>query len=348
MSRFYCGDELMARHYNFNFICGSRLGGKSTWAQKYAIKRAIKSKIINGEAEHKFAILVRYDKDVDTLCKTYFNNTMKMFYPDFIIDYRARRFYLIVPGKNEIKPILIGYGFALANATKMKSTSYPDIDTIIMEEFMNMEGKYIKSQANPELEVEMFISLFSTIARGNGHQFRPWVRCFLISNNFYLDNPYFKYFDLIEPIVTNPTKRFYERKKEPKCIVEMLQNDINLGVGRDDLYKGSKFVDMQNELKIEKGINIKKSVLQLSLDNREFLTVSRYNESFIIQTNGRNPKPDCAVYSCSEIKKAGFIHTDEWRRSPMHMLLLQEYNNNSLYYDKLETYIQFKNILAAI
>lgn len=348
---YYCGDELMARHYNINMICGSRLGGKSTWVQKYIIKRAMKAKMIKGIAQNQFALLVRYDKDLTgptALPVTYFDNTMMMFYPQFEIKYEAGKFYLQLKGNDKVRT-LIGYAFALSNATKMKSTSYPLINTMVMEEFMNMEGKYIKSQQNPELEVELLISLFSTVARGNGKQFRDNVRCFLISNNFYLDNPYFKYFDFISQIVQNPTKRFYYKNTDQiKCIVEMIRNDINLGIGRDDTYKGSKFIDMQNELRYMSSNNVKKVLFQISLDNREFLNFARYNDSYAVFSNGNIVRPDCMVWSCSKIKRQGISDMKELKKMLNWKVMVQEYNDNTLYYDRLETYILFKNILENV
>lgn len=350
MGKYYNGDELLSRHYNINFVCGSRLGGKSTWAQKYVLRKAIKSWKRNGRKEKcldQFAVIVRYERDIDILCKTYFENTIKQWYPEFDIRYEAKRFRIYTHwGKEELR-CTIGYAFALNNATKMKSTSYPYINTMIMEEFMNIEGKYIKSVAEPELEVELMVSLFSTIARGNGMQFRPWVRVLCISNNFYLDNPYFKYYGLIQDIIDNPDKRFYEKKTEPKCIVEMIKSDIDIAVGRDSKHQGSKFIDMQNQLNIAKNPVINQVTVQLSHDNRTFYNVARYNDSLIIFSNGSKVRPEAQVFSCSTIKKQGISHINELKNKRLWMYLIQEYNNNKLYFDCLESYIGFKNILQS-
>ena len=356
MGKYYNGDELLSRHYNINFVCGSRLGGKSTWAQRYVLRKAIKNIKKNFknniiECTDQFAILVRYEKDIDILCKTYFNNTLEQWYPGFHLEYEAKKFYFTqsyedIKGNEVERKILIGYAFALNNATKMKSTSYPNINTIIMEEFMNLEGKYIKSKEEPELEVELLISLFSTIARGKGRQFRDDVRVLCISNNFYLDNPYFKYFDLIQTILDNPNKRFYEKKTEPKCIVEMIKADIDISVGRDSKHQGSVFIDSQNQLRIVKDPVVNMVPMQLSMDNREFLNVARYNDSFIIFTNKDKIRPNTEVYSCASIKRQGISHISIFKKSKAFIQLVNEYSNNNLFYDCLETYIIFKNILA--
>ena len=228
--KYYNANELLSRHHTINMICGDRFGGKSTCIQRYAIKRAIKF-IKGNDKGGQFAVLVRYDKDKKLLCETYFDNTMLMWYSDYELKYTRGQFLL--KRKDEELWKVVGYAFALNEATKRKSTSYPFITTMILEEFMNLEDKYIKSKSNAELEVELLISLYSTIARGNGKQVRDDVKVFLISNNFYINNPYFKYFGLIEKIVKNPFKRFYEQNFSPKVLVEMTHNDVSLNIRRD-------------------------------------------------------------------------------------------------------------------
>ena len=340
--KYYNANELLSRHQTINMICGDRFGGKSTCIQKYTIKRAIEFLKHNAKGG-QFAVLCRYDKDKKLLCETYFENTMLMFYKDYELKFARQKFYMKKKSTDNWQ--VVGYAFALNEATKRKSTSYPHITTIILEEFMNLEDKYIKSKQNPELEVELLISLYSTIARGNGQQVRDNVKVFLISNNFYINNPYFKYFNFIEKIINNPFKRFYESKTIPKAIIEMTHNDIKLDIGRDDINKGNKFIDMQNELKLIKKPAVKNILFQISLDNREFLNVANYNDGNIIFTNGDKVRADALTFSCSDIKKEGILSINTLKKQETYKKLLEAFNNNWLYYDKLDTYITLYNIL---
>ena len=344
MSKYYNGDELLSRHYAINFICGDRFGGKSTFAQKYVLKRAIEyyKHQDNDKYKKEFAVLTRYDKDILMLCNTYFNNTMDMFYKDYELKFERKKFWLKKKTDSEDSWLLVGYGFALNQATKMKSTSYPYITTLIMEEFMNLEGKYIKSASNPDLEVELMISLYSTIARGNGKQVRDNVRVFCISNNFYLNNPYFRYFGLIERIAKNPFKRFYELKTEPTACVEMTHNDVHLSIGRDDINKGNKFIDMQHQLHIIK-FNTKKVNYQLTFDNKTYLSVCDINDSIGIYQD--EMRPDKLIFSCSEIRKSGHSGIKLFKTLPAYKGLFALFDSNSIYYDKLESYIALYNII---
>lgn len=345
MSKYYSGDELLSRHYNLNFICGDRFGGKSTFAQKYILKRAIEyyKHPSSDKYKQEFAVLVRYDKDINTLCNTYFNNTMDIFYKDYELKFEKKKFWLHKKNSSD-NWLMVGYGFALNQATKMKSTSYPYITTMVMEEFMNLEGKYIKSASNPELEVELLISLYSTIARGNGKQVRDNLRVLCISNNFYLNNPYFRYFNIIDKISANPFKRFYEFKTDPKCLVEITHNDVHISMGRDDINKGNKFIDMQHQLKLLQSFNVKKLLFQLTFDNKTILSVCRINDSIGV-FESENWRDGCMHISCSEIKSKNYIDIAFFKKLEHYKQLLNLFNMNEIYYDKLQSYITLFNIL---
>lgn len=342
INKYYNANELLSRHHTINMICGDRFGGKSTCIQRYTIKRAIEFLKHNAKGG-QFAVLVRYDKDKKLLCETYFENTMLMWYSDYELRYYRGLFQMRLKDTEEWTTV--GYAFALNEATKRKSTSYPFIKTIILEEFMNLEDKYIKSKSNAELEVELLISLYSTIARGNGKQVRDDVKVFLISNNFYINNPYFKYFNLIDKIIKNPFKRFYEMNGKPRVLAEFTHNDISLNIGRDEINKGSKFIDLQNDIKFAKDIKNKEVLLQLSLDNREFLNIATYNDTNVVYSNGSKIRPNTLVFSCSEIKKEKIMSIKTLKNMDIYKKLLNSFNNNWLYYDKLETYITLYNIL---
>lgn len=371
--KYYNSDELFARHYNFNFICGDRFGGKSTNIQAKIIKRCIKytkkngklkedsatdiekakkevvKNAIKGQSRWQFAVFVRYDKDIKALCETYFDNTMMMWYPDYELIYEKRKFFL--RKKNTKEKILVGYGFALNQATKLKSTSYPFIQYIIMEEFLNIENKYIKSQADPELEPRLLVSAFQSIARGNGKQFRDDVRVICISNNYYLNNPYFRYFNLIDRIVKSPFQRFYEqRENDPEndkipCIVEMTHNDLKT-IGKGDIDKGGKFVEMSHQIKYVKDVNIdiKNVLMQLTFDSKKYLNIVQYNESLLLYEYDSKIK-NIPTYTCSEMKKAGHWYIDEFWRKDSSDTLIAKFDRNDLYFDKLDSYITLYNII---
>lgn len=341
-NKFYKLDNILSQHYTLNMICGDRSAGKTTAVQKYVLKRAISKK-------EEFAVIVRYDRDMRDLCETYFDNTLEMFYPDYDIVYMRKRFYL-VNKKTEEKRV-IGYCFALNMATKKKSTSYPHINTLIFEEFTNIEDKYIKSQNNAELEVELLLSLYSTIARGGGRQLREEVKIIMISNNYYLNNPYFRYYKLIDKIVKDPFRKFYYAgdgsPKSPKAIVEITHNEnkLNYDIARDDTMIASSFNDLRNEIKIIKQPKVNRINMQLTLDNTNFISIANYNDSYIIMKDSYRQGNLC--FSCSDIKKQNIfsINTLKALYVDMYKTLTIFFDNNWLLYDSVDTYITLYNII---
>ena len=340
---YYNADNLLSRHYTLNMICGDRNAGKSTCFQRYAIKRAIKF-YNNSKGGSQFAILTRYDKDKKILCDTYFNNTMEMFYKDYELVYKRKLFYL--RHKKSKKQVIVGYAFALNEATKLKSTSYPHIDTIIFEEFLNIENKYIKTKENAELEVELLISLYSTIARGNGKQVRYDVKLFLISNCYNINNPYFTYFDFVNDIVKDPFKTFYAKNNgKVKALIEMTHNDIYLDFVKKSINKGNKFTDLQNEIKVVKNAGVKdnKIFMQITLDNENYISIAPYNDNYIVL---KTPELKNVIkFTCSAIMKKGLYDFGTFKRNNEFKSLQMAFNNNMLYFDNYNTFLTFYNIM---
>lgn len=340
---YYSLNELMSRHYTINMICGTRNAGKSTAVQKYAIKRAINYYNQN-KTGSQFAMIVRYDTNCKLMCDTYFNNTMEQFYPDYEMKYSNRKFYL--KHKKQNKKTEVGYAFALNKASDYKSSSYPHINTILFEEFLNIKNQHISNKEQPELEVELLLSIWSTIARGAGKKLRDDVRCFLVANCYYINNPFFRYFKLIDDIVKNPFQRFYIKGNKPKVLLEITHQDLNLNFTRDGIATGTNFVDMQNELKIINKPIVNEVLFQLTLDNREFLNVARYNDGIIVFSNRNKIRNNVMVFSCSDIKRKGIYNIKTFKALNQYKMLSEQFNNNWLYYDSIQTYIYLYDILA--
>lgn len=342
--KYYNGDKLLSRHYMVNVVCGSRFGGKSTWAQRYVIKRAIR------DHNNQFAVIIRYDSDKTEMCPTYFDNTMMMWYPDFELKYKKGQYWM--KNNKNGETWLAGYVFALSKATKMKSSSYPLINTMIYEEFINLEGKYIKNATNPDLEAELLISLIQTVFRGNGKQFRDDGRILCVSNAYGLNNPLFRYFGVIDKIIENPFKQFYEIREKrdkdgniekPAILIERVDNDIDDGFGSSN--SGSKWTDFRNELKIVKKPTVKKIYVQLSFDNKKFVNISKYNESLLATLTDKKDDKMYA-FSCSDVRKSGIFNIDVLKKEAAYKTIMDVFNKNTMYYDGLETYIELYNILS--
>lgn len=164
---------LDAKSHNclFNFILGSRGCGKSYSAKEMVVKNYTKN-------DKKFLYVRRYSTELKT-ASTYFADVARD--NELDIAYSHGQFLL------DKKPF--GYTIALSKAGILKSSSFPDVNIIIFEEFIIERGVY---HYLPN-EVVKFLELYETIARTRD------VQVFFLANPVEYSNPYFLYFDLKPP-----------------------------------------------------------------------------------------------------------------------------------------------------
>lgn len=254
----------------FNFIIGNRGGGKSYGVKEYVLKNFIKK-------HEQFAYVRRYKDDLIEPMKQFFKDVIQEF-PDYEYKIDNMKFYFRkklngddIEDKKERKEFLAwkdddicGYGFILSTASNKKSISYPNITTIMFDEFLLDKGnqRYIKN------EVSAFLNLYETIARpGSDHK---RVICFLLANAITVTNPYFLYFDLKLPykkdnndkwIWKHPTKpilvedvridKFIDRKKKTEfgtIIADTLYSDYS--IENKMMYDNDTFIEKRSKTSI--------------------------------------------------------------------------------------------------
>lgn len=161
-----------------NFIIGARGIGKSYAMKVHPVKRFLKY----GE---QFIYLRRYKPELRKVGQ-YFDNIRQEF-PDTEFKVKGREFY--INGK------LAGWAIPLSTWQSEKSNAYPNVTTIVFDEFLREKDNsgYLPN------EVEALLNLMDTVFRE-----RENVRCICLSNAVSVVNPYFLYFDL----VPNINKRF--------------------------------------------------------------------------------------------------------------------------------------------
>jgi hypothetical protein len=153
----------------FNFIIGNRGCGKTYSSKDYVINNFLK----NGS---QFMYVRRYDTELhkreqffnDIVGK--YNNEMKVSGYEALIDNKTAGFFM-----------------ALSKAKIEKSTSFPNVTTIIFDEFILDKGNYYYI---PD-EVTNFLELYETVARTRNN-----VRVLFLSNAITVTNPYFLFFHI--------------------------------------------------------------------------------------------------------------------------------------------------------
>lgn len=182
--QYYSLSNIMERNAHYNMIIGERSNGKTYSVLKYGLEKYIKT----GE---QMAIVRRWKDDFtgkrgavlfDALISN--NEIAKLSDNEWnTIYYFSGRWYLAKNEDGEVvkkdeKPL--AYGFAISSGEHDKSTSYPDITTILFDEFIT-RSTYIND------EFVLFMNILSTIIR-----MRDNVIIFMLANTVSKYCPYFQ------------------------------------------------------------------------------------------------------------------------------------------------------------
>lgn len=190
MGQFYDGTRLLSMmDINGNkpeiYMCTSnRSAGKTTWFNRYAVKKFI-------DKREKFGLLYRYNYELDNVADKFFKDINVLYFQNYTMrsERRANGIYhelfLTSPDTDE-KGINCGYALSLNSADQIKKNShlFSDIVRLIFDEFQSETDHYCPD------ELTKFISVHTSVARGQGKQVR-YVPVYMISNPVSLINPYY-------------------------------------------------------------------------------------------------------------------------------------------------------------
>lgn len=184
MSEYYDGTKLLSmKDINGNtpeiFICTTnRTGGKTTYFGRLLINRFKK------DWRNKFVLLYRYNYELPDVANKFFKDLNKLFFPDDEMKNESVSkgvyYNLYFNGVN------CGYAIALNGADQIKKYShvFSDVKSILFDEFQSETNRYCKD------ETKKFISVHTSIARGNGEMSR-YVPVYMLGNPVSIINPYY-------------------------------------------------------------------------------------------------------------------------------------------------------------
>lgn len=175
------------------FICTSnRSAGKTTYFSRLLLNRFI-------DKGDKFCLIYRYAYELTDIAGKFFKEIQTLFFPKYNLEEEKRaagkyiELYLVVNenGKNVRRSC--GYAVALNSADSYKKLShfFADVQRMMFDEFQSETNNYCPQ------EVQKFISLHTSIARGGGKQSR-YVPVYMLSNPVSIINPYYTLFGISE------------------------------------------------------------------------------------------------------------------------------------------------------
>jgi hypothetical protein len=181
--KFYSLKNILSKDAQYNIIFGERSNGKTYSVLKYGLEKFCKT----GE---QTAIVRRWSEDFkgkrgSTMYQALVNNNEieKLTEGKWTdVYYYSGRWYLCKYNEKEERTVLekpIAYAFALGSMEHDKSTSYPEINTILFDEFLT------RTMYLPD-EFVLFMNVLSTIIRH-----RKNVKIFMLGNTVNKYCPYF-------------------------------------------------------------------------------------------------------------------------------------------------------------
>lgn len=175
------------------YICTTnRTGGKTTYFNRLAVNRFLKS-------GKKFALLYRYNYELSDVGDKFFKDIQRLFFKHYKMTAvnKAKGIYAELFLRNmqeysddedDDKYIgeSCGYAITLNSADQIKKYShlFSDVDMIIFDEFQSETNHYCPN------EIKKFLSVHTSIARGNGEQVR-YVPVYMLGNQVSIINPYY-------------------------------------------------------------------------------------------------------------------------------------------------------------
>ncbi len=236
--KYYELDNILAKNAHYNFVIGERSNGKTTAVLRHIVKdyyetgrrgaivRQMEEDIKGHKGASLFAGMISAGM-IDELTDGEFQG----------VKFHNRAYYL--GRQNEMGEWIyekepFAHIFAVSQAIHYKSNSYPNVGTIMFDEFMRQDHVYLVD------EVVQFLNLVSTIVREKNDAI-----IFLIANTVSWNSPYFKKFGLknvsqMKPgtIATVEYKRKRPTGKElvMTVAIEYCENTASYGGKASDVY----------------------------------------------------------------------------------------------------------------
>ena len=183
MGNYYDGTKLLSlTDINGNrpeiYMCTTnRTGGKTTYFGRLVVNRFL-------DKREKFGLLYRYNYELDECADKFFKDIGELFFNGYTMTSkkRAKGIYheLYLNGEP------CGYAVSINSADQIKKNShfFSDVKRLIFDEFQSESNTYCPN------EIKKFISVHTSMARGQGEQNR-YLPVYMLSNPVSIINPYY-------------------------------------------------------------------------------------------------------------------------------------------------------------
>lgn len=194
MPKYYDGTKLLSmkdidgKTPEIYMVTSNRTAGKTTYFNRLVFNRFLKK-------GNKFMLVYRFKDELDGCADKYFKDIHDLFFPQYEVysNKRANGSYheIFCKRVGDENGVPCGYAVALNSADKLKKLShfFSDTHSMLFDEFQSETNNYCPS------EVEKFISVHKTVARGQGKMTR-YVPVYMCANPVTILNPYYTEMDI--------------------------------------------------------------------------------------------------------------------------------------------------------
>jgi len=269
------------------YICTTnRTGGKTTYFNRLAVNRFMK----NGS---KFALIYRYNYELDDIADKFFKDIKGLFFSHYNMfsERRANGIFhelFIMEDDDHETAKSCGYAITLNSADQIKKYShlFSDVEFMIFDEFQSETNHYCTD------EIKKFLSVHTSIARGQGKQVRH-VPVYMLGNQVSIINPYYTELG----------------------ICSRLNKEVNYLRG-DGFVLENGFIETASQAQKESGLN-------RAFKNNEYIAYAAENVylndnlAFVEQPEDKRSRYLCTIryngrdYGIREYRNLGFLYCDD-------------------------------------
>jgi hypothetical protein len=160
------------------YLCTTnRTGGKTTYFARLCVNRFFDKK-------EKFCLVYRYNYELDDCAEKFYKDISGLFFRGTQMTSKRRAAGIF--HELFIDDIACGYAVSLNSADQLKKYShlFSDVKRMMFDEFQSETNHYCAD------EIRKFISVHTSIARGQGEQIR-YVPVYMCANPVSIINPYY-------------------------------------------------------------------------------------------------------------------------------------------------------------
>lgn len=165
------------------YLCTTnRTGGKTTYFSRLMVNRFL-------DKGEKFGLLYRFNYELDDCATKFFKDIANLFFKGKVMTSKRRAFGIY--HELFLDNVSCGYAISLNSCDQLKRYShlFSDVDKLMFDEFQSESNHYCND------EIRKFVSVHTTIARGNGEQMR-YVPVYMLGNPVSIINPYYIELDI--------------------------------------------------------------------------------------------------------------------------------------------------------